>query len=168
MGLEAFARVAEADWEYLIVGAGPEEERLRRLAHRLGVAGRVRFTGWLPRPEVLRLLASSDVFLILSLHDSYSWATLEAMAAGLPVVCLDRGGPALLVDERVGVKVPALSPRQVVGDTAAALSSLAHDPIRRRRMGEEARRIVMRRHTWQARAMEIASLYAEALGAGGP
>lgn len=165
LGLEAFARAASDDWEYIIIGSGPEEPRLRALGARLGVADRVHFTGWLPRAEVLRLFASADVFCFPSFHDSVGYAVLEAMAARLPVVCLDRSGPALVVDERVGVKVAAHSPRQVVADLAAALRTLAEDPERRRRMGEEARRRVLEEHTWEVRAREIVALYREALEA---
>lgn len=161
LGLEAFAREAGDGWEYVVVGTGPEETGLGRLARRLGVADRVRFTGWLPRSEVLQLLSAGDVFLLPTLHDSGSWATLEAMAAGLPIVCLDRGGPGLLVDERVGVKVPAGSPGQVVDDLATALRSLAQDPTGRHRMGEEARRLVLEHHTWPVRAEEVLALYRE-------
>lgn len=167
LALEAFGQVAGPDWEYLVVGAGPEEVRLRRLAERLGVGNRVRFLGWLPRADVLDLLARCDVFCLPSLHDSFSWAVLEAMAAGLPVVCLDRGGPGLVVDGRVGVKVAARGPRQVVADLARALRALADDAPRRRAMGEAARQLVLERHTWDVRAREIVSLYEDVLRAWG-
>jgi len=66
-----------------------------------------------------------------SLHDSGGWVTLEAMAAGRPVICLDLGGPALQVSEATGIKIPAISPPQVVADLASALKQLAGDPSRR-------------------------------------
>lgn len=163
LAIEAFARAARAGWEFVVVGSGPEEGRLRRLAERLGVAGKVRFLGWLPRPEVLRLLGDCDAFVLPSLHDSFSWAVLEAMAAGLPVVCLDRGGPGLVVDDGVGVKVPVRRPGQVVADLARALRELAADPGRRRAIGAEARRRVLERHTWEVRAREVLALYEEVL-----
>jgi glycosyltransferase involved in cell wall biosynthesis len=163
LAVEAFARVARPDWEYLVIGAGPEEPRLRCLARQLGVGNRVRFLGWLPRVDVLDLLTRCDVFCLPSLHDSFSWAVLEAMAAGLPVVCLDRGGPGLVVDERVGVKLAARGPRQVVADLARALRALADDAQRRSAMGEAARQLVLERHTWDVRAREIVSLYEDVL-----
>jgi glycosyltransferase involved in cell wall biosynthesis len=165
LGLEAFAQAAGPDWEYLVVGAGPEEGRLLRLAARLGVGNRVRFLGWLPRADVLDLLTRCDVFCLPSLHDSFSWAVLEAIAVGLPVVCLDREGPGLVVDERVGVRVVARRPRQVVADLADALRALAADPERRLAMGETARQLVLERHTLDVRAREIIALYEDVLRA---
>lgn len=164
LGLRAFAAAAGRDWEYLVIGSGPEEERLRRLAEALGVADRVRLVGWLPRERVLEELACADVFLFPSLHDSFGWVVLEAMAAGLPVVCLDRGGPSLAVDDAVGIKVVGKSFREVVEGLAAALRRLAEDGELRVRMGEEGRRRVLERHMWDVRAREIAGLYEEVLG----
>ncbi|MDW8137124.1 MAG: glycosyltransferase [Bacteroidota bacterium] len=163
LGLKAFALVAQPGWEYLIIGSGPQERTLRRLAARLGIAEKVCFTGWLPRNRVLEALGSADVFLFPSLHDSFGYAVLEAMAAGLPVVCLDCGGPSLVVDEAVGVKVAVGQPGQVVRDLAAALRYLAQHPDRRRQMGQAAREQIRRRHTWEVRVQEILALWEEAL-----
>jgi glycosyltransferase involved in cell wall biosynthesis len=168
LALEAFARARRPGWELVLVGSGPEEEFLRRRARELGVARAVCFPGWLERKALFDLLATASCFLLPSLHDSFSFVVLEAMAVGLPAVVLDRGGPALVVDEEVGVKVPVSRPRQVVADLARALETLASDPERRRAMGEAARRRVRERHTWVVRAQEVAALYEEVLARRGP
>lgn len=161
--LRAFAQVARSGWEYLIIGSGPEERKLRSLVKQLGIANQVCFCGWLPRSRALELVSSCDVFCLPTTHDSFSWVVLEAMAAGLPVVCLDRGGPGLIVNDQVGIKIPARNADQVVQDLGAALLVLANDPERRHAMGEEARRLVLRAHTWDVRAREIIALYKEIL-----
>jgi glycosyltransferase involved in cell wall biosynthesis len=80
-------------WRLSICGTGPDEERLRRMARRLGIQDRVDFLGWRPRREVLRLMAEeADVLLFPSLHDEGGMVVAEAVSVGLPVVCLDRGG----------------------------------------------------------------------------
>ena len=56
---------------------------------------------------------------------------MEAMAAGRPVICLDLGGPALQVTEATGIKIPAISPEQVISDIAIALERIATDAPRR-------------------------------------
>jgi O-antigen/teichoic acid export membrane protein len=91
LAVEAVARTE--DWSLLICGDGPDEKRLRRLAVRLGMGERVRFIGWQSRDTVFRLMESADAFLFASLHDDGGWVVVEAMGCGLPVVCLDRGGP---------------------------------------------------------------------------
>jgi glycosyltransferase involved in cell wall biosynthesis len=75
-----------------LVGEGPQGRRLRRRAERLGLTDVVRFAGYLPREEVREVLARSDVFVLASWLESFGIAALEARAAGVPVVALDRGG----------------------------------------------------------------------------
>jgi glycosyltransferase involved in cell wall biosynthesis len=102
------------EWRLLVCGTGPDERRLRDIASRAGVADRATFLGWLPRDELLQLMRESDVFLFPSLHDEGGWVIAEALACGLPVVCLDRGGPSVLT----GWGVPVGR----VKDTIAALA----------------------------------------------
>jgi glycosyltransferase involved in cell wall biosynthesis len=82
------------DWRLVICGSGRDERRLRKIARQLGVRGRVRFLGQRPREEVLRLMSEeADVLLFPSVHDEGPMVVAEALTVGLPVVCLDRGGP---------------------------------------------------------------------------
>ena len=86
-------------WNLVLCGTGSDETRLRRQAVGLGVEGRVSFLGWRPREEVQGLMATADVFIAPSLREDASFAVLEALASGLPVLCLDRGGPQFLVGD---------------------------------------------------------------------
>jgi glycosyltransferase involved in cell wall biosynthesis len=89
-------------WRLIVCGKGADEDRLRRLARRLGVAGRVDFRGFVAREELLRLMREdADVLLFPSLHDEAGWVVVEARACGLPVVCVARGGPPVLGGEGV-------------------------------------------------------------------
>jgi glycosyltransferase involved in cell wall biosynthesis len=111
-------------WRLLVAGAGADEPRLRRLAGQLGLDGRVRFLGWLPRPELLELLrAEVDVFLFPSLRDQAAWAVAEARTLGLPVVCLDVGGPPLLAGRAVTAAGPAATVRALAEAVAAAATA---------------------------------------------
>jgi glycosyltransferase involved in cell wall biosynthesis len=83
-------------WRLVIMGDGPERERIMARAERLGVADRVVLRGVVPRSEVLASFRSADAMLFPSFHDSASWAVAEASALGCPVVCLDAGGPPLV------------------------------------------------------------------------
>jgi glycosyltransferase involved in cell wall biosynthesis len=84
-------------WRFIVLGSGPDLPRLCRLARRYGVAHRVEFRGWQPRDEVLRVMRDeADAFLFPSLHDEAGLAIAEALACGLPVVCLDHGGPPVV------------------------------------------------------------------------
>jgi glycosyltransferase involved in cell wall biosynthesis len=112
LAIEAVA--ASPDWRLLIFGTGPDESRLRRLAARLDVQDRVEFRGHVTRSELQHIMTSvADVFFFPSLHDDASLAVTEAVAAGLPVVCLDVGGPPLVAGE-AGTNVTARGGRQRV------------------------------------------------------
>jgi glycosyltransferase involved in cell wall biosynthesis len=88
-----------------IVGKGSEEERLRSAAAVRGVADNVRFVPWLPQQELFDLYQSHDLFVFPSMHDSGGTVVVEALSFGLPVVCLDIGGPAQIVTPSSGVIV---------------------------------------------------------------
>jgi glycosyltransferase involved in cell wall biosynthesis len=165
LGLRAFASFHRRfpQSEYWLVGDGPERKRLERLARRLGVAGQVTFLGELPRGEVLAKLGECDVLLHPTLHDSGGWASLEAMAAGRPVICLDCGGPALQVTPETGIKVAGISPSQVITDLAEALVRLASDPEGRARLGAMARARVQEHFSWDSKGEDLMAVYSEAV-----
>lgn len=94
LAVRALSRLPE--WELLVLGSGPEEKRLRRLARRLGVEDRLRLVPWVPREEVLEILARSTALVLPSLRDDASLISPEAQAVGTPVVAFGRGGPAAL------------------------------------------------------------------------
>ena len=161
LGLRAFAEAQIENAEYEIVGTGPDEKRLKKLAVELGIAKRVRFRGELSRRETFDCLASSHALVHPSLHDSGSFACLEAMAAKRPVICLDLGGPAVIVSEDAGIKIAADNPRQAVRDIAAAMQLLASDANLRKRSGERARRRAVEEFNWEKKVEFFNRLYAE-------
>ncbi len=161
LGLRAFAefRREHPNSEYWLIGDGPERERWERLAKTLGIENNTVFWHTLPRSQVLEKIAECNVLMHPSLHDSGGWATLEAMAAGRPVICLDLGGPALQVSEATGIKISAITPEQVVADLASALKQLAGDSSLRVRLGEAARAAVQENYNWDKKGEQLAELY---------
>jgi glycosyltransferase involved in cell wall biosynthesis len=102
--MEAFARIAHAhpDWDLLIVGDGPEEATLRRLALDRGIAGRVRMET--STANISQTYAGSHLFVIPARWEGFSNALAEALAHGLPAVGF-RGAPGvaqLIADGETG------------------------------------------------------------------
>ncbi|HYE95583.1 MAG TPA: glycosyltransferase [Rubricoccaceae bacterium] len=167
LGLHAFAEALRRDAstgtlegaEYWVVGDGMERPALERLAEELGLAERVRFFGALSLEQTMRRLGASHVLVHPSLHESGGGVCLEAMAAGRPVVCLEHGGPAVLVPPEAGVRIPPDDPEQVVREMARALRDLAADPARRRAMGAAGRAHVLAHHCWSHRVAEMDARY---------
>jgi glycosyltransferase involved in cell wall biosynthesis len=117
----------------IVIGVGPEETRLRQLAARCRVP--VHFLGH--RQDIGRWLGAADVIAMPSRRESFGRVTLEAMAAGRPLVASRVGGlTEAVVEGETGVLVPP----DDAAALAAALRSVLVDPAGRSRMGRAARR----------------------------
>jgi glycosyltransferase involved in cell wall biosynthesis len=128
---------------YVIVGDGPERDRLRALASSLGVADRVQLTGQLPHDEAVRAAQSASVFVLPSVDEAFGVAYLEAMAGGVPAVgCSGEAGPmeiAAACSDAITL-VPPRDPSAL----AVAIDGLLSDPS----AGHAARAAVERSFTW--------------------
>ncbi|WP_177208458.1 glycosyltransferase family 4 protein [Tropicimonas isoalkanivorans] len=115
-----------------LAGSGPDEAFLHDQARQLGVEDAAHFLGRVPHEEMLKLYTSHDVFLFPSLHDSGPHAIGEALAASLPVVCLDLGGPGIAVDASCGavVSTGGRSVAEIHADLADAVARIVSDPQR--------------------------------------
>jgi len=163
LALEAMARLdaSRGPITLTVVGDGPERAKLQALASRLGIDDRVRFLGSLARSEVMQIYREHHVLVFPSLRDSGGFAVLEAMAAGLPVICLALGGPATLVTEDTGFRIPAHTPGQVVKDLVSAIAYLRDNPEVRRQMGEAARLRTRNVFCWEQKGDILRELYRE-------
>jgi glycosyltransferase involved in cell wall biosynthesis len=161
LGVRAFARVAcrYPGATLRIIGGGPQRIRLERLVVAEGLEDRVSFVPWLPFEEFLQLVDESDLLLYPALHCSGPTVVLHAMAAAKPVVCVDRGGPAVMVTAECGFKIPARTPDQVVGDLSNALARMLADASLRRQMGAAARQRAIDVYDWEKRVAEMYGLY---------
>lgn len=146
-----------------IVGAGPEEAVLRRQAETLGLQEIVRFAGGLPLPEVAGELAKAHVFCLPSVRESGGAVLLEAMAAARPVIALDYGGPSEIVDDQVGLLIPAEGRNAVVARLSSALLDVVDHPETWRRRGEAGRERVERWYSWNAKIDAAIDLYRDCL-----
>jgi phosphatidylinositol alpha 1,6-mannosyltransferase len=137
----------------VVVGDGPEKERLR------GLLPGAAFTGFRTGPGLSELVASLDVFVHTGANETFCQAVQEGLASGVPVVAPAAGGPLDLV--RPGVNGLLFTP----SDGAAlrtAVSALVADPLMRARMGESALRSVQGR-TWDAVCDELLGHYAQVM-----
>lgn len=141
------------DSRLVIMGQGPEAERLKALAKRFGVEDKVTFTGHVSEEEKVRLMSSCKIFAIPSLFESFGLAVAEAMTYGKPVVASDVGGLPEVVGDG-GILVPPRSP----SDIAAALNRLLKDDDLRHDMGQRAKRHIAR-FSWDNIASRMEQIY---------
>jgi phosphatidylinositol alpha 1,6-mannosyltransferase len=153
--LELLAHAAKLpDVRMVIVGGGPEEERLREILP--GAA----FLGVLHGEELAAAYASLDVFVHTGRHETYCQAAQEALASGVPVVAPRAGGPIDVVNEGAGfLYEPASGPA-----LASYVSRLVEDQGLRFRMAIAARRSVDGR-SWAAVNAALVGHYREVLAA---
>ncbi|HZT71945.1 MAG TPA: glycosyltransferase [Terriglobia bacterium] len=148
---------------FTLIGDGPESGRLRKLTQELGLDGKVRIEKWMSREELLQAMAQSDVFLFASLRDGGGAVVIEAMAAGMPVVCLDHAGPAMHVTEKCGIKVQPRHPDQAIKEMAEALFCLYRDAELRLQMGKAARERAERSYHWERHGDCLLEVYRRVL-----
>jgi glycosyltransferase involved in cell wall biosynthesis len=105
--LEAAATfLREGILELDILGDGPQKADLEAIAERMGVGARVRFRGWVPHTEVHAILRDCDFMALPSVREFGGGVVVEAMALGVAPIVADYAGPAELVDERTGIRIP--------------------------------------------------------------
>jgi glycosyltransferase involved in cell wall biosynthesis len=97
LAIRALRHINHREAVLRIYGEGPDGPRLKRAAHRWGIADRVQFKGWVPRHALLSEVARAGVLVHPSFHDDAPLCVAEALSLGTPVVCLDHGGPAEVV-----------------------------------------------------------------------
>jgi glycosyltransferase involved in cell wall biosynthesis len=143
-------------FRFVICGEGGERARLERQAASLGLSDRVTFTGRVARDVIGDYFAAADVFVHGALIEASGNVLLEAMAAGLPAVCTDAGGPAEYVAHgETGFVVPVADP-PALADRVAWL--LSHE-TERQQMGMRARRRAEARFGYDRMIDETLSLY---------
>jgi len=151
------------DSEFIIVGKGPEEHRLKRLVKRLGLESKVFHYPWLRRQELLQEMHSSDVVLFPSFRDGGGAVVVEAMACGKPIVCLDTGGPGFHIQKEWGIKIAPKNPEHVVQEMAKALACLYENKDLRRKMGEAAQQRAKEFYLWDKLGERLQKIYEQAL-----
>jgi glycosyltransferase involved in cell wall biosynthesis len=162
--IRALARLADLPHVTLdVAGDGPDRADCEAEALRLGVAGRVRFHGWMARADIDTLYGQADAFVFPSFREPSGAVVVEAMSHGLPAIVADYGGPSSLAGPDAAIRVPVRDPDQYAAALADAMRALAGDPARRAAMGETGRRRVAERFLWPAKIRWLERVYEEVI-----
>jgi len=155
----AMATAQGASVELHVAGDGPLRAALAERSRALGLGARVRWLGQVS--DVPRLLATGHVFANASMTEAFPLALLEAMSAGLPIVCCDNGGARELVEAGAcGIVVPSNTDPETAQGLARAFIELAADPARRASLGAAAAACAREKYSPARMARATAALYA--------
>ena len=125
---------AKTNVSVAVVGSGPEEHKLKKLATSLGA--KVTFFGQLDKREVDKILLRSKIYLNLSDHEGLSFSLLEAMSSGLPsIVSNIEGNTNVISDGQNGIVVNAKDENQLID----AIKTLMDSPSDRLKLGRASR-----------------------------
>jgi glycosyltransferase involved in cell wall biosynthesis len=157
-GVSVLIRAArEVDGEFVICGDGRQLPAMRKLAQRIGVQERVRFTGWLSSEQLAEEFANASVVVVPSLWpEPFGLVGIEALAAGRPVVASATGGIEDWLDD--GISGLCVTPGDVE-ELARALNELLADPDRQRAMGIAGRDAVNRRFSPERHVAAVLDAY---------
>ena len=147
----------------IFLGKGPEEENLKAYVNNNNLNEHVIFKGFVSSEEVELELQQSHVLLHPSFREGGSWAIMEAMSYGLPVVCFNASGPKDMVTDKCGLLIDLESPSQVEEDLGLGLHRLLNDSELFNTLSQNAKERIINEYSWDIRAKEMKEVYKELL-----
>ena len=162
----ALLRERRPELRYVIVGDGPERERLRALAAHHRLQDRVQLRGRLGHEQALLAAGQATLFVLPSVDEAFGVAYVEAMAHGVPVIgCQGEDGPEEIAAAGGGIElVPPTDPRAL----ADRIDALLANPSRLAELRHAARENVVTSFTWERCGRETVRAYEEVLAGGRP
>ncbi|MHB8256209.1 MAG: glycosyltransferase [Acidiferrobacterales bacterium] len=154
----ALIRAGNPRYQFIVVGEGNGglAGRLLQLRRELGLDDAVHFIGF--RQDIAALLNSFDVFMLSSISEGFSLATVQAMACGVPVVATRSGGPEEIISDGVnGILVDIQSETQLAG----AIRHVAENVVIQKSLASSALELARSRYTLDAMLVRYHTLYEE-------
>ena len=130
-----------ADIRLAIVGTGPQEEELKRLASDLGLDEIVHFAGW--RSDAIDWMAAADLLVSPSLTESFPQVLIESLSVGTPAIMTSVGSAPEIIG---GNERGRIVPREDSGAIVSAVEELKADESGRMRLADDGRRFVLARY----------------------
>jgi len=164
LSIEAFAlalrSLTDKRVELKIIGSGSEQSELEDLVVSLDLVDSVKFLGQLSHQSVLREFANADLFLFPTL-ESAGFVVLEAMAAGLPVVALNYGGPGALLKSNIEKQLvdPSASYEDIKNKLAERVTFFISNNGAGAAIGESNKKDALTYHSWEEKVARLLELY---------
>ena len=148
-------------WQLTLLGSGPDKELILETIKKEGCENRVNIISTLPREKALDLIVKSDIFIFPSLKEGGTWALMEAMAMGLPVVCLNWTGMAVETTPETAVQINVSDPKTMEKEMGVAISLLINSQSKREKLGISARQRIKDVFNWETKGLFMEKLFNE-------
>ena len=147
-------------WTLTIIGSGPDIGIINKEISQRGYKN-VNVIPFMPREEALNLIQDSDIFVFPSLKEGGTWALMEAMAMGLPVVCVNWAGMAVETNDETAIRLPISTPKQMEIDMGMAITRLIDDSSLRKHIGIAARQRIKEVFSWKSKGDFMENLFSQ-------
>ncbi len=163
LAMEAFGklRYRQPLTRLTFIGDGERRAWLQARTKELGLGDAVRIFGQVSHNAVLQRMRAADLFLFPSFEGG-GMVVLEAMASGLPVICLDRGGPSEMVAHNNGMAVPYKNFDDASETLALAMEVMAKDDKLRQHVARNGAKWVHHTATWKSKGEKLDWIYDQA------
>ncbi len=152
---------AEKTWQIILCGTGTEKEKYESRVKEMNLTDRVVFTGKLPYEKVQELYEAADVFVFPSLRETTGTVIIEAMAHGVPVICLKQGGAVQVLNEECGWLVGGDNKDEYLENFSCAMLECIEMPELVLRRGQAAKERIKRFYTWERYIEDMSRIYYE-------
>jgi len=132
-----------------IIGKGSEENKINTYIRKHNLETAVELIPEMPRHQLLKMLSDADIYFFPSLREGGSWALMEAMAVGLPVVCLNWTGMKIITDTNSAIQIEPNEYEQIKNGFTEGLGKLIIDRELRISMGSAARNRIKNLFNWE-------------------
>jgi len=147
----------------IIIGDGPEKEKLEDLAKHSSAAQRIEFLGFKPQAEIRDIVSKATALVLPSLHECAGAVILEAFACRTAAIATDWGGPQEYLSPEKGILVAPTSKAEFIDGLAQAMIELSTDRRRAGAMGEAAHAEIVAKFSWRAKAQQMIEIYRKAI-----
>jgi len=155
--IKAVAKIKEkSNILVFLIGEGYLRNRLEKLMHRTDLCNQIKFLGYKRQEEIAEYLAASDVFVRPSRQEGFGIAFLESMAVGLSVIGTRVGGiPDFVIHKKNGLLIAP----ENIKELTKAIKLLKKNKNLRKKLGKNARKMVLKKYAWPKICQQIENLY---------
>ncbi len=142
-----------------IIGSGSESENIKKKIKQYSIDSFINVIDELPREQVINSLVESDIYVCPSLREGGSWSLMEAMAVGLPVVCLNWTGMKTITSDDTAIRIEPTDYEQTVEEFTNAISELIDSRDKRMKMGLAGRERIREKFNWDSKRIVLNKLF---------